>query len=53
MNAARTSGVFVSCDAIKKFPEIFFGVIRTSELGWQFGEFHTIRLDRRPMTHER
>jgi hypothetical protein len=53
MNAARSSGVFVFCDATKKISEIFFGAIRTSELGWQLGELHTIRLGRRATTRER
>jgi len=53
MNAARSSGVFVFCDATEKTLKIFLAFIRTRVLGWQLGEFHTIRLYRSAMRRER
>jgi len=37
----------------RKIFENFFGAIRTRELGWQLGEFHTIRLYRSAVRRER
>jgi hypothetical protein len=53
MNAARSSGVFVFLRRARKISEIFFAAVQTRVLGWQLGEFHTIRLYRSAMRRER
>jgi hypothetical protein len=53
MNAARSSGVLFFGDTPKKISKNFFGVLRTTELGGQLGELHTIRFYRRAVRRER